>query len=160
MAETNPASKDDMTANSGQFQKGNTLRLTHGGRSRQVRQSYRKDLTVSMREHVLATLPELSPADMMLVDLLVVALVDVRQLDEWIDKQGGPVSVQGQTYKCMDMRRSRERDALTILRELGVGPKARAGLVATLGNRRTGLATQLAQERARLEAAGVMSPLQ
>jgi hypothetical protein len=90
--------------------------------------------------------------------MLVDCLADVRQLRDYIDAQGGPVSETGRTYKPLEMLRARERDASGFLRELGVGPKARAGLVATLGNRRTGLATQLAMERRRLEAAGELPP--
>jgi hypothetical protein len=90
--------------------------------------------------------------------MLVDCLADVRQLRDYIDAQGGPVSETGRTYKPLEMLRARERDASGFLRELGVGPKARAGLVATLGNRRTGVAADQDQAALIIDSiAGFMS---
>jgi hypothetical protein len=102
-----------------------------------------------MRELVLAALPADPPAgDLLLVDFASYALTDVRQLREYINARGGLVTDKGVLLKVAEMYRGRERNALAILAQLGLGPKARVAVMA--GNAAREAATvQAAQERLR-----------
>jgi hypothetical protein len=142
-----------MARSSTTFGPGNQAAVTHGGRSQRLRAEARQRLRAELRRVIQTALPELQHADALLVDLLEDALADLRQIREYIDAMGGPVSPRGQLRKCMDMYRGRLHDAVSLLDRLGVGPKARAQIVGSLSARPgNDLAAQLA--RARLELAG------
>lgn len=143
-----------MARSSTSFGPGNQAALKHGARSQRVRAETRERLRAELRQVIQAALPDLHDADALLVDLLEDALADLRQIREYVDAMGGPISSRGQLRKCMEMYRGRLHDAVTLLDRLGVGPKARAQIVGGLGGQRVnGLATQLHAERLRIEAA-------
>jgi hypothetical protein len=134
------------------FQPGNTASVTHGGRSPRLRQEARRNLVQEYRDQVLSVLPELSPADYFLVDLLTHALADVRQLDDWIEKVGGPVDARGRVMKAMEMRRAREHDVFACLDRLGVGPRARAILIKASGGSSMAALQRATEAQARIRA--------
>ena len=72
----------------------------------------------------------------------------MRQLREYIDARGGLVTDKGVLLKVAEMYRGRERDALAILAQLGLGPKARIAVMA-LNPAREAAIVQAAQERLR-----------
>ena len=139
-----------MARSSTSFAPGNLAAVTHGARSPRVREGMRKELAVSIREHVQQLLPELTASDSLLLDLLVDTLTDVRQLRDYVNAQGGPVSPRGHLYKPLEMLRSRERDAVQLLDRLGVGPKARTMVFNGAVNGNNSLAVQLARARAEM----------
>ena len=118
-----------MARSSTSWQPGNTASITHGARSPRVREAYRLRVVQEMRELVLAAMPANPPAgDLLLVDFASYALTDVRQLRDYIDARGGLVTDKGVLLKVAEMYRARERDALAILGQLGLSPKARSVL--------------------------------
>lgn len=138
----------------GQFAPGNRVRMTHGGRSDIARREVREGIRQEMRELVLRALPDPTPGDLLVVDLLISALADVKQLTSWLDGRGGPISEYGRPYKAMEMLTTREGRAMALMDRLGFGPRARAQIVASLGGpKASGLATQLAAKRLELDAA-------
>jgi hypothetical protein len=137
-----------MARSSTTFGAGNQAGLKHGARSTIARKMVRDRVRTEMRALILAAVGEATPGDMFLVDLLQTALADVVQLREWCDERGGPVSKDGRPYKAMDMLQARERRAMELLDRLGLGARARAQIVGSLGAPRTnGLASQLHAER-------------
>jgi hypothetical protein len=128
MAEPAVDHAGDRNADTGRFRAGNFAAGKHLGRSERARENYRKSLLGEMRDLIDQALGEMQPGDAFLRDLLAAALCDVRQLDEYLTRMGGPASQQGRPYKAAEMRRSRERDALQLMDRLGVGPKARLQL--------------------------------
>jgi hypothetical protein len=139
-----------MAANATSFQRGNLAALKYGTRSALVRETTRKALLEEMRELVDRALGESRPADDLLRDLLADALADVRMLRDYLTRMGGPISPKGKVYNAVHVRRVREHDAVALMRELGVGPKARSTILGGAAQTE-GLATQLA--RARLQQA-------
>jgi hypothetical protein len=140
----------DRTAR-GQFAEGNQVNTTHGGRSAIARKAVRERVRQEMRDLILTALPDPTPGDLLVVDLLVSAMADVRQLSDWIDGMGGPVTKDGKPYKAMELLTARESRAMQLMDRLGFGPRARAQIVASLGGQKVaGLATQLAAKRAEL----------
>jgi hypothetical protein len=93
----------------------------------------RKELAQELRDLVLAGYPHLASHGILL-DLLVDALADVRQLRDYINAQGGPVSPRGHLYRPLDMLRARERDLLAVADRLLIPPRevARLGEAAGL----------------------------
>jgi hypothetical protein len=131
-------------------QPGNLNALKHGGRSLQCRQEARQKVRLEMHALILAALPDQEPpaGDLFLVDLLETAFADVRQMRDFIDAKGGPVSADGRPYKAMEMLNTRERRALELMDRLGFGPRSRAQIMASLGAAAgNGLASQLAAHR-------------
>ena len=142
-----------MAANATSFQPGNVAALKHGGRSRRVRESVRKELAQELRDLVVTTYPHLE-SHALLLDLLVDALADVRQLRDYINQQGGPVSPRGHLYKPLDMLRARERDVRQLATDLLISPRAVAQLGQAAGLREPSFAAQLAAKRAQLVLEG------
>lgn len=141
----------------GQFAPGNQVNTTHGGRSDIARKAMRLRLRQDVRDLVTVALPELQPGDAFLVDLLVSALADVRQITDWLDERGGPMSEQGRPYKAVEMLTTRERRAMELLDRLGIGPRARGqllGSVRDLAMQATMAAAAQERIRAKLGAAG------
>ncbi len=134
-----------MARSSTSFRPGNLAALKHGARSRHVRAERRQALLQEQHDYIRERLPELLPADDFLVALLADALADVVQIRTWINDQGGPISPRGQPRKAVEMYRARTHDAVGLLDRLGVGPKARATIIGSLGPATgNGLAAQLA----------------
>jgi hypothetical protein len=146
----------DRTA-TGKFVAGNRAAVKHGGRSHQEREANRRALLASMQELIAGQLPEherTMPGSSLLVDMAAVQAADVRQLREYVDASGGPISDRGQLRKCMEMLRGRERDLLGTLDRLSFGPRARAQLMGSV--RDTSVSAALvtaAQERLRARMA-------
>jgi len=135
------------------FKPGNRAAATHGARSPRLRAEARQRLGQQLRDVVLAAHPELANAENGLVlDLLVDTLADVRQLRDWIDAQGGPVSTTGRLYKVLAMLRSRERDVIGLFAIAGIGPRNRAGLMAGLGTLAAGRRQLVEDAQKRLRA--------
>ncbi len=144
-----------MARSSTSFGPGNTAAVTHGARSQRLRESVRKDLAQNLREHVRELLPDLAAADALLVDLLVDCLTDVRQLRDYVNAAGGPISPRGQLRKAMETLRAREHDTVALLDRLGVGPRARSQLTKGLGVPSPRLAQAQAGHRELLSLYGV-----
>lgn len=147
----------DKDPTTGQFTAGNTAAMTHGARSARVRKEVRDRIRQEVRDLVLAALPDRTAGDLLVVDLLVSAMADVRQLTDWIDGMGGPVTRDGKPYKAMELLSARESRAMQLMDRLGFGPRARAQIMSTLGQAgaamRQAAAATSAQERLRARVA-------
>jgi hypothetical protein len=158
-ADRRPAGADQ-DPTTGRFQPGNRVRVTHGGRSQVERAKVRRELVATMQELIAGQLPEAErsmPGTGLLVDMAAVQAADVRQLRDYVDEQGGPISSRGQLRKCLEMLRGRERDLLGTLDRLGCGARARAAIMGSLGQAgaamRQALEADAAQARLRAKVA-------
>ncbi len=121
--------------NRGQFRPGNLAAVTHGLRSTRVRARRRKALSGEIRAEVLGRWPHLEQQGPLL-ELLLEGLADVRQLRDYVNAQGGPVSVKGHVYEAMHMLRAREHDVVAVADRLllPLREMARLGPAAGLGS--------------------------
>lgn len=144
-----------MGRNRTSFAPGNLAALRHGSRSARVRETRRRELLDEMRGLIMRALgDDIDAGTLLRVDLAAVQAADVRQLHDYVNGQGGPVSTKGNVYKAVEVMRARERDLAHSLTELGIGPRARAQIVGSLGGlRKAGPAHQLAAKRLELERA-------
>jgi len=99
------------------FAPGNQAALKHGFRSSVVRAQRRRELAQELRDLVLGRWPHLVEQGPIL-DLLIEGLADCRQLRDYMNGMGGPVSVKGKVYGAMEMLRHREHDVLAVARDL------------------------------------------
>jgi hypothetical protein len=132
-----------------QFKAGNTAGTTHGGKSPRIRMANRLALHQELRELVLVSYPHLE-AHPILLDLFTDALADVRQLRDFINKQGGPINHKGQIYAAMELLRYRERDAMAVADRLAITPRD-AERLAGSGGRGSPRVAKIAAGQAELQ---------
>ena len=137
----------------GLFAKGNQLAVKSGVRSNAIVHERSAEIRDELTEHLNEHLPHLAPADRPMVDLAVDMLTKLRLINEYLGATSGGslVDRRGMPRQASSLYIDLVRQTMNIFRELGIGPRARAGLLDELGlaqNRRQVLATE-AQARLR-----------
>lgn len=116
-----------MARSSTSFQAGNQAARRHGLKTAEARA--RKD---EIRALLKAHLSDFQEADGPLLDLAVGVVHDLRQAREFIDSRGGMVNRRDQVLNAAQLYRGLMKDALAIFDRLGIGPVARANVLAAV----------------------------
>ncbi len=147
-----------LSGNPQAFQAGNTAAVKSGIHSltvvRERSVEVRQELTDLMAKH----LAHLSPSDQPMVDLAVDVATKLRLINEYLDHTSGGslIDRRGVVRNSARVYLELTRHLMTVFRELGIGPRARAEIVGSLGlaNQQRASAVQQAQDRLRAKVVG------
>lgn len=119
----------------GLFAPGNQAALKSGTQSLAIVKQRSEEVRAELTEHLNAHLPHLVPADQPMVELAVDVLTKLRLIQDYLDRTSGGsiIGRNGQirpVFNAYDRMVSR---AMTIFRELGIDPRARSEILASLG---------------------------
>jgi hypothetical protein len=142
---------------SGQFARGNSLSLKDGHRSLAVVRERSITIREALTAHLDAHLPHITEADRPMVDLTVEVLTKLRLVNEYLDRTSGGSLLDGRGVERNASRVYMElvRQAVRMFRELGIGPRARAEIMADLGMAQDRRAMTIAAAQQRLRARNI-----
>jgi hypothetical protein len=131
--------------------------MRHGARSRHAVETRAQSVRTEVNELLAKHLQHVGPADTPLVDVAVDVITKLRLISDYLDRVSGGslIDLRGKPRPSAELYLRLHRQALAVFDRLGVGPQARAAIVASLGgsNGKTGLIWQIAQQRRELEEA-------
>ena len=119
----------------GRFSGGNTLAVTTGARSNALVKRKAEEITSELTAHLAKYCQHLTPADQPMVELAVETLAQMRLIrDYWGETSGGAIiDRRGKPRASAQLYIDLMRQAMSLFRELGIGPRARAQILGDLG---------------------------
>ena len=141
----------------GRILPGSTLALKTGHRSLTVVRERSGEIREELQALMDAHLPHLTPADAPMVSLAVDVLTKLRLVNEYLERTSGGSLLDGRGVErnaskvYMDLVRA----AMRVFRELGIGPRARSEIMASLGLAGDRKAETIAMAQARLRAKNI-----
>jgi hypothetical protein len=145
------------TDGSGRFAPGNSLALKTGTYSLATVRERSVAIREQLQAHLDSHLQHLTEADQPMVDLAVNVLTKLALIEEYLQRTSGGSLLDGRGVERNATRPYFQlvNTAMRVFRELGIGPRARSEILASLGFAADRKQTVIADAQARLRARNV-----